>query len=39
MNIGVDQVFALGVLIAKHGSRRYGRDQTQWLGAELGDLP
>jgi hypothetical protein len=34
MNIGADQVFIDGVLIAKHRSRRYGRDPMQWLGGE-----
>jgi hypothetical protein len=38
MNIGADQVFIDGVLIAKYRSRRYGRDQTQRLGGELGDI-
>jgi hypothetical protein len=38
MNIGADQVFDQGVPIAKPYSRRYGRDQMQPLGGELGDL-
>ena len=37
-NIGADQVFNHGVPIAKPGSRRYGRDQMQPLGGELGDF-
>jgi hypothetical protein len=38
MNIGADQLFTGGVLIAKRNSHRYGRDPTQWLGGELGGI-
>jgi hypothetical protein len=37
MNIGDDQVFTGGVPIAKPRTRRYGREQLQWLGGELGE--